>query len=283
MILITGSSGFIGKALFRRMSEEGVSLLKLNSDNGGICNKKNFATLVDQPISHVFHLASKTNVPESWVYPEEFLKTNLLGTKNVLDFCQKRSIPLTYVSAYIYGSQNILPIDETRSPNLSNPYAQSKRLAEELCLFYQLAYALPVTIVRPFNVYGPGQADTFLIPTIISQAAKSNLVTLKTLKPRRDFIFISDLIEALYVIYARRTSHKVYNIGSGKSYSVSEVAHKIVKIMGTPKKIVGTDEERANEIDDCYADISKIKAELGWQPKVSLDQGLRLTLDITFT
>ena len=127
---------------------------------------------------------ARTFVPDSWDDPQAFCQTNVLGTVNVLEFCRKKRIPMTYVSAYVYGHPDSLPIARDSAIRPSNPYALTKRLAEEACEFYASAYDLPVTTIRPFNVYGIGQAEHFLIPAIISQALDSGeKIVVKDLAP----------------------------------------------------------------------------------------------------
>lgn len=169
MILITGSRGFIGHALKPKLKDLHFDIIEVNSQNGGINNPKRFEGLLSQDITHVFHLAGKTFIPESWKTPANFFTTNVFGTQNVLEFCRKKKASLTFVSAYIYGNPEMLPIREDNAICPNNPYAQSKYLAEQLCQFYAREFDLKVNIIRPFNAYGIGQDKRFLIPSIINR------------------------------------------------------------------------------------------------------------------
>lgn len=274
-ILVTGASGFIGRSLLSRLKGQGLEVIPIDSAVGDIANRGTLAMFAQQEIAHVFHLAGKTFVPDSWDDPQAFCQTNVLGTVNVLEFCRKNLIPMTYVSAYVYGHPDSLPIGEDSAIRPSNPYALTKRLAEEACEFYASAYDLPVTTIRPFNVYGIGQAEFFLIPEIISQALDGGQeITVKDLAPRRDYVYLEDLVTALLTTLNMPAGYRVYNIGSGISLSVQEVIDTIQNIAGTKKKVVCDNVARTNELLDVVADISKAGKELGWHPGFSFHAGI---------
>ena len=274
-ILITGASGFIGRALTARLKAEGRDVVPVDSADGDIASRGTLAKFEQENIAHVFHLAGKTFVPDSWDDPQAFCQTNVLGTVNVLEFCRKKHIPVTYVSAYVYGHPDSLPISEVSAIRPSNPYALTKRLAEEACEFYASAYGLPVTTIRPFNVYGIGQAENFLIPAIISQALDGGeKIVVKDLAPKRDYVYLEDLVTALLATLAKPGGYRVYNIGSGVSLSVQEVIDAIQDIADTQKKVVCDNAVRANELMDVVADITKAGDELGWHPGFSFHAGI---------
>ena len=151
-ILITGSDGFLGKNLAFELSKLDYQILGLNREDGDLA-----VLPIDQLISEeklvekVFHLAAKTFVPDAWENPEEFIKENISSTLNVLNFCRLRKLPLIYISAYIYGEQNSLPIREDSAIKPSNPYAQSKYLCEEICRYYVQVFSLDITIIRKWD------------------------------------------------------------------------------------------------------------------------------------
>lgn len=274
-ILITGASGFIGRALASRLKALGRDVTPVDSTDGDIANRETLVKFAQQDIAHVFHLAGKTFVPDSWDDPQAFCRTNVLGTVNVLEFCRKQCSPMTYVSAYVYGHPDCLPMKEDSAIRPSNPYALTKRLAEEICEFYASAYDLPVTTIRPFNVYGIGQADFFLIPTIISQTMDAGeKIVVKDLAPRRDYVYLEDLVTALLATLDKPYGYRVYNIGSGVSLSVQEVIDAIQDIADTHKEIVCDNAARTNELMDVVADISKAGNELGWHPGFSFHAGI---------
>ena len=274
-ILITGASGFIGRALAFRLKAQGRDGMPVDFADGDIASRETLAKFAQQDIAHVFHLAGKTFVPDSWDDPQAFCQTNVLGTVNVLEFCRKSRIPMTYVSAYVYGHSDSLPIGENSAIRPSNPYALTKRLAEEACEFYASTHDLPVTTIRPFNVYGIGQAENFLIPAIISQALDAGEeIVVKDLAPRRDYVYLEDLVTALLATLDKLGGYRVYNIGSGVSLSVQEVIDAIQNIAHTQKKVVCNNAIRTNELIDVVADISKAGNELGWHPGFSFHAGI---------
>ncbi|MDH5666794.1 MAG: NAD(P)-dependent oxidoreductase [Nitrospira sp.] len=274
-ILVTGASGFIGRALAARLKSEGWGVIALDSTDGDIADQETLSELDQENISHTFHLAGKTFVPDSWANPQAFCHTNVLGTVNVLELCKKNRIPLTYISAYVYGHPDSLPISEDSVIKPNSPYALSKRLAEEACEFYANAYDLSVTTIRPFNVYGIGQAEKFLIPEIIRQALdKGGEIVVKDLAPRRDYVYLEDLVAALLATLRKAGGYRVYNIGSGISRSVREIIDIIQKIAGTNKKVVSRQMVRTNELMDVSADISKAGVDLSWHPRCSFREGI---------
>lgn len=273
-ILITGATGFIGRALSKALKNQGYDLILMRSANGDIARLDTFDQYRDADISHVFHLAGKTYVPDSWSNPQAFYQTNVLGTTSVLEFCKSRRVPLTFVSAYIYGHPEILPIKEDSRIQPSNPYALSKRLAEQACEFYSHTHDLPISVIRPFNVYGLGQDEKFLIPSIIRQALTGEKIVLQDLEPKRDYVFLDDLVEALTATLVPSDGYKVFNIGSGSSLSVKEAVDIIQDVAKTKKEVVSEKKVRSNELMDVVADISKAQKILGWYPRYTFRQGI---------
>lgn len=274
-ILVTGASGFIGKALTTKLKSFGYDVVSVDSANGDIANRETLAKFEQQNFSHIFHLAGKTFVPDSWDDPLAFCQTNVLGTINVLELCRRKHIPVTYISAYVYGHPYSLPISEDSPVRPSNPYALTKWLAEEVCEFYASAYDLSVTTVRPFNVYGIGQAVNFLIPAIINQALDGGReIAVKDLAPKRDYVYLEDLISALLATLKRQCGYRIYNIGTGISLSVQEVIDVVQEVAGTHKKVIGGNEVRSNELIDVVADVAKAEKELGWRPVTDFRAGI---------
>lgn len=277
-VLVTGSRGFVGSALKKRLLSEGYEVLEMDADND-VAAPASFSRLEEARPAHVFHLAGKTFVPESWQDPLAFYNTNVTGTMNVLDFCRRNGASLTYVSAYLYGVPERLPIPEDAPIRPNNPYAHSKYLAEQLCEFYAREFNVRTTVVRPFNVFGPGQAERFLIPFIIRQAIEENEIRVKDLAPKRDYVYIDDLVDALVVSMGSKEGFAVYNVGSGYSVSVGEVISAVQDALGTDKPVVSENEVRKNEINDVVADISKAARGLGWRPAHSFKEGVKKIIE----
>ena len=274
-ILVTGANGFIGSHLTRALEQDGCSVIRFSLSDGDIAH----VAFDYSDIGHVFNLAARTSVPDSWRVPRNFYETNVLGTVNVLELCRRTSASLTYISSYIYGSPLRLPIDEEHPVRPFNPYSSSKILAEEAARFYASSFHVPVTIIRPFNVYGPGQTNSFLIPTIIQQACSLETRSIEVAddRPKRDQLFVSDLVQLLL-----RTMNgcglRTYNAGSGYSVGIPEITGLVNELLDTSKPLVSRGERRPSEVMDVIADITRAKADLGWQPHVSLREGLHLTI-----
>jgi nucleoside-diphosphate-sugar epimerase len=273
-VLVTGAGGFIGSHLVKALRAAGHAVLTHSTRQGDIKN----CHLSFQGVGHVFHLAARTFVPDSWSAPMSFYEVNLLGTVNVLEFCRAQGASMTLLSSYVYGPPARLPISEDEALCAFNPYSHTKILAEETGLYYQRQFGVPVTIVRPFNVYGPGQDRRFLIPKILTQAIDPGQTTIVVadLRPRRDYLFVADLIDLLVRTVFRREGG-IFNAGSGSSWGVGEVVTMVNGLLPVPKPVVAGGPIRPDEVNDVIADISRARLEFGWAPRVTLRDGLRET------
>ena len=175
----------------------------------------------------------------------------------------------------MYGKPASLPICESTALSPLNPYAFSKKLAEEACLFYMDAFDVSLLILRPFNAYGADQSASFLIPSIVSQVRACHTIHVKDLEPRRDYVYIKDLVDAICKGIDGRINTGIYNIGSGVSYSVGELIAIIQGVLGTSLPVVSEDQRRPGEIMDAVADIEAARRELDWTPRFSLVDGLQ--------
>ncbi len=278
-VVITGATGFIGNALTKRLNQDGVHVEGLSSEDGDIANIDLDVRLANNKPDYVIHLAGRTFVPASWKDPFDFYRVNVLGTLNVAEYCRRHGISLIYLSAYVYGSTVSLPIREDSFVKPNNPYALSKFLGEEVCRQYSEAFGLSVVIFRPFNVYGPGQSKSFLIPTIINQVLNNDVVELDSLEPRRDYIYIDDLTDVIALSLKSSLVARIYNIGSGYSMSVLDVVQTILLKAGVNKSVISRNIKRENEVMDVVADISRLNDELGWSPKFKLADGVDAILN----
>jgi nucleoside-diphosphate-sugar epimerase len=269
-IAVTGASGFVGKHLMERCTNE-ITFHPLSLNQ---LNEKEKSKLFDVSIDHVFHLAAKTYVPDSWINPHEFYQVNVMGTQRVLDFCKEQNCSLTYVSSYVYGVPQYLPIDELHALVPNTPYNHSKFMGEELCRFYHNAFNVNTAIIRPFNLYGPNQNTVFLIPTIIEQALLENKISLESLTPKRDYLFIDDFIDLLMATIKYKGC-EVFNAGYGFSYSVKEIADIVINLLNKEgMEIHSANKIRNNEVMDVVANIDKAKKIFNWSPTTNLNDGL---------
>jgi len=229
----------------------------------------------------LINLAAKTFIPDSFKNPLETYKTNVIGTLNMLEYSRKKDIKrFVFISSYVYGKPDYLPINEKHSLSALNPYSQSKIIGEELCKSYHRDFGLKIDIIRPFNLYGIGQDDRFLIPFLINQCLnKGNSIFIQNLKPKRDYLYIEDFIDILLKVINNETRDlRILNAGSGVSYSVAEIIELIFKKMDITKKIVEKGTKRKGEIFETVADIVQAKKLLGWKPRYNLEDGLELMI-----
>lgn len=277
-VAITGSEGFIGKALTKRLKELNYDVFGIDIKYGiDILDYDQLSTIPQFDI--VIHLASRLIVPESYEIPHSYYMTNVMGTLNILELCRVRKSRMIFFSSYLYGHPEYQPIDEFHPISPFNPYAQSKILCEDLCKAYNRDFNVPVVIFRPFNIYGPGQNDHFLIPSIISQC-KTGKVALKDPRPKRDFIYISDVVEAaIAAIKYDQTSIEVFNIGYGKSFAISDIIDIVQSILKMDIEITYSNEIRENEVLDTICDNEKALSLLNWSPASTLEQGLRTMIE----
>jgi|CXWL01.1.fsa_nt_gi UDP-glucose 4-epimerase len=280
-VLITGHTGFIGRALVAALQgDEKFEVIGFSRSDGNLLD---FDSLAGLPaIYKIVHLAGSVGVPQSWQRPLETYQNNILPTLNVLEFARRYRTPVIYMSSYIYGTPQYLPVDEAHPVNCNNPYARSKWQAEILCEAYAADFEVPVIILRPFNVYGPGQTRDSLIPHIVYQAKYEHKIQVKDLGPKRDYLYIDDLLSALLsVIDAEQNGSQIYNLGFGKSYSVQEIVEAALKLMKKQIPVISTEEHRPNEIMDCYSDSRKFAGRFSWRPQVNLDEGIAALLELT--
>lgn len=272
VVLVTGSSGFMGMPLSERLEQAGFTVIRHSEANGDIA----CCRLPNGGVNHVYHLAARTFVPDSWSRPLPFYTTNVLGTVNVAEFCRRQDASLTMLSSYVYGAPRFLPISEEHPLAAFNPYGHTKLLAEEVCRYYSQQFGIKVTVIRPFNIYGPGQAGHFLIPTLLRQVLDPQVreVSIADDRPKRDYLFIDDLIDLLLLTIDPRESD-AFNAGSGSSVNPRELAELMLRAAGLEKPVVSRGEIRADEVLDTVADVGKAKRIFGWAPRTSLSDGIK--------
>jgi nucleoside-diphosphate-sugar epimerase len=281
-VLVTGATGFIGSVLVPELQRAGFHVRSHSSVDGDLarCDLPRF------DVDRVIHLAGKSFVPDSWVEPRAFYEANVLGTVTVLEFCRRTGAAITFVSSYVYGHPRRLPIAEDHPLEALNPYGHSKILAEDAVRYYHAAFGIAATIVRPFNVYGPGQPGRFLIPRLIDQALdpRCSHLEISDLRPKRDYVHVEDLVRLLTAAgdaegvanpANRANLDDVYNVGCGRSTSVADLVDTVSALTHTAKPVRLVGEPRRDEILDVVADISRARATLGWEPRIDLQEGLR--------
>lgn len=279
-ILITGAKGFVGNSLTKLLKSESFIVNEISdSKTHNLCDWEVVANIPKSDV--IIHLAGKSFVPNSFKEPLSFYNNNISSTLNILEKARIDDSRVIFFSTYVYGRPEYLPIDEKHKSSPLNPYTQSKLVCEQLCEAYNRDFGVPITIFRPFNIYGPGQNLSFFIPTIIKQLS-NEFIYLNDSRPKRDFIYIDDVISAIHqcIIHENlNDSFQVYNLGTGISTSIKEVVELIVEISKSKSKVIFSNKVRKGEILETTADINKIKRELNWNSKTSIKEGMKKTIN----
>jgi NAD dependent epimerase/dehydratase len=304
-VLVTGADGFIGSHLVELLFSEGYSvkaLAQYNSFNHwgwledinckedieivtGDIRDPYFCNEICKNIDIIFHLAALIAIPYSYIAPQSYVETNISGTLNICKAALEQNVSrLIHTStSEVYGTAQYVPINEIHPLQAQSPYSASKIGADSMAISFFNSFNLPVTIVRPFNTYGPRQSARAFIPTIISQIA-SNQKNLKLgdTKPTRDLNFVIDTCRGfLEVAKESKSIGEVINIGSNFEISVGEVAKIIKKEMGSSIEII-SDESRIrpekSEVMRLWCDNTKIHQLTGFKPDYNIHTGLKKTI-----
>ena len=311
-ILLTGAGGFIGSHLADRLVTMGLKVRVLSHYNSrhdlGNLNLLDPSVFSELEIftgdlmdtdgvrsamkgcDTVFHLGALIGIPYSYQNPNHVFLTNTQGTLNVLlaarDLGTERIVHTS--TSEVYGTARIIPINEEHPLQAQSPYSASKIAADKIAESFYCSFNTPVVTVRPFNTYGPRQSARAVIPTIISQALAGGEIKLGMLDSRRDFTYVNDTVNGF--ILAAQTAGvegNVFNLGVGEDNTVGEIADMIFKIVkekkgGTFEAKIQQDTNRLrpqrSEVMRLISDNSKAKRLLNWQPQITLEQGLRQTV-----
>lgn len=307
-VLVTGSEGFIGSHLTEMLLDMGydVRAFVLYNSFGqwgwldtlpadkrssldvvmGDVRDPVFVRKAMEGVDCVFHLAALIAIPYSYYAPDAYVDTNIKGTLNVLNAARDlhtRRVMVTSTSE-VYGTARYVPIDEKHPYQGQSPYSATKIAADRLAESYFRSFGLPVTIVRPFNTYGPRQSSRAVIPTVISQLLAGNdEIHLGSLTPTRDFVFCKDTARGF--IELSRCEDAVgreVNIATGQEISIGALAQKLIDLIRPGAKIV-CEEQRlrpaASEVERLLGSNDLLYALTGFRPRTSVDEGLKITAD----
>lgn len=233
----------------------------------------------------VFHLGALISIPYSYKHPAEVVSTNIMGTLNVLLASRDLGVErLVHTStSEVYGTARVAPISESHPLQGQSPYSASKIGADKLAESFYCAYDLPVITVRPFNTYGPGQSGRAVIPTIITQALSREVIQLGNLESTRDFTYVDDTVSGfLRAAESEINPGEVFNLGTGEEIAIGELARMILKMTGSQAAIETKTlrlRPRKSEVMRLVSDNTRAREVLGWAPRVSLEDGLQLTID----
>lgn len=281
-ILITGSEGFIGSHLVKHLSKSFEIIkfdLRISSFQDTREPKYVMKFLKENKPDIVVHLAANADVSMSKDDAKIDLELNTVGTINMLDAIKETGIDLFILSssAQVYGEPQYLPMNEEHPLNPKSAYAIAKMAAEKYCDFYREKFGLPTTIFRFFNVYGPGQPATVVIPNLINKInlAKNSIDMLGSKNDSRDFIYVDDICDAFDKCIQHKPVGEIINLGSGKETKILELSEVIAKILNKKIKFIYSDKINPSKINRMIASIDKAKKILKWEPKTNLEDGVK--------
>ncbi|MFI6091806.1 SDR family NAD(P)-dependent oxidoreductase [Streptomyces sp. NPDC051218] len=303
-VLVTGAEGFIGSTLVDLLLEQGAEVrafvhYKPYAEKGHLAHLmgdprvemlagdvRDAGRVMDavEGCDTVFHLAALIGIPYSYDSPGAYVQTNVVGTENVAEACRRHSVRrLVHTStSEVYGTALTAPISESHPLQPQSPYSASKIGADMMALSHWHAFELPVTVVRPFNTYGPRQSARAVIPTILAQLhSGATEIKLGSLTPTRDFTYVTDTARG-FMALARcdaAVGHAV-NLGVGQEISIGELARELIGASGREARVV-VDPARlrpsGSEVQRLLSDNSRAREWAGWTPAVSLTEGLKRT------
>lgn len=305
-VLITGADGFIGSHLTEALIDEGCQVKAFcyyNSFNSwgwldsfpkeklrqievftGDIRDPNGVRKAMENIDVVFHLAALIAIPFSYHSPDSYVDTNIKGTLNVLQAARDLGIERLLVTSTseVYGTALYVPIDEKHPKQGQSPYSATKIGADSLAESYFKSFNLPVTVVRPFNTYGPRQSARAVIPTIISQLLSgANEIKLGSLHPTRDLLFVKDTAAGfIEIAKSDECLGQEVNIATESEISIGDLAQKLIGIIHPEAKIVSDDirlRPEKSEVERLLGSNLKIRKLTNWQQQYSLDEGLKIT------
>jgi len=307
-VLVTGADGFIGSHLVEALVLNGFKVRALalyNSNNSwGWLDTIDKAIIKDvevvtgdvrdqycvlnaaKGIDIIFHLAALIAIPYSYIAPESYVDTNIKGTLNVLLAAKELNTKRVFITSTseVYGTAQYVPIDEKHPFQGQSPYSATKIGADRLAESFYRSFGVPVTIVRPFNTYGPRQSMRAVIPTIINQLLSGvNEIKLGNLSATRDFNYVKDTVNGFLAIAEfESTIGEEINIASQSEITIGELANKLIKIINPDAQII-QDEARIrpeqSEVNRLFGSNTKIMSMTNWKPQYSLDEGLKQTIN----
>ena len=311
-VFVTGSDGFIGSHLVESLVRDGLNVRALcfyNSNNSwgwldnipaeikssievvlGDIRDPNLVKNSMKGCDTVFHLAALIGIPYSYVAPSSYVDTNIKGTLNVLQSAMELNVQrvIHTSTSETYGSAQFVPINESHPLVAQSPYAASKIGADHMALSYFKSFDTPITILRPFNTYGPRQSNRAVIPTIIGQIASGKKeISLGLTSPTRDFNYVIDTCDAFKAVAkSNKTIGQVINAASNFEVSIKETVNIISEIMNVDIEIISENERirpKDSEVNRLFGDNTLIKELTNWSPKFSgvdgFKEGLKITIE----
>jgi NAD dependent epimerase/dehydratase len=304
-VLVTGADGFIGSHLTELLLKYGYQVKALSCYNSfnywgwldgishpnlevvtGDVRDPHFCKFVTKDIDIVFHLAALIAIPYSYTAPDSYVDTNIKGTLNICQAAKENGVKRIMITSTseVYGTAKYVPIDENHPKQPQSPYSASKIGADAMAMSFYNTFELPVTIVRPFNTYGPRQSSRAIIPTIISQIANGKKeIKLGDLSPTRDFNYVKDTCQGFIELSKCEAAiGQEVNICSNYEISMRDTFELIAKLMNSNVKFIEDSQRlrpKNSEVFRLWGDNSKIKSLTGFTPVYSVEQGLKETIE----
>jgi NAD dependent epimerase/dehydratase len=303
-VLVTGGCGFIGSHLVEALLAHGAQVTVLDAYNS--TSSVAFLDGLEDPaldirlgdvadpflmrelsrgVDTIFHLAALIGIPYSYVAPAHYVRTNINGTLSVLEAAKLEGVRrVVHTStSETYGSAQFEPMDESHPLVAQSPYAATKIAADQLASSYFRSFDLPLTILRPFNTYGPRQSMRAVLPTIMAQALFADNIVVGSLDPVRDMNYVSDTTKSFLAVGASESVEgQLFNIGSGTGRTIAEMIEAVQRVAGTEKP-VRQDKARVrpekSEVRALICDYRKAAETFGYQPSVSFEEGLARVRD----
>lgn len=307
-VLVTGADGFIGSHLVEGLLDEDCqvkafvfynafnswgwldTLPKERLDQieifaGDVRDPNGMRTAI-KDVDVVFHLAALIGIPFSYHSPDNYVDTNIKGTLNVLQACRDYGIEKVLITSTseVYGTAQRVPINEDHPRHGQSPYSATKIGADSMAESFYRSFQLPVSIVRPFNTYGPRQSARAVIPTIISQLLKGKeAIKLGALHPTRDLVYVKDTVQGFITIAKDEyTGGKELNIATQEEISIGDLAQNMIDLIN-PNAFIETEDQRKrppkSEVERLLGDYTKLHKLTGWKPQYTLNEGLQETID----
>jgi NAD dependent epimerase/dehydratase len=304
-VLVTGADGFIGSHLVEMLVKRGYKVKALSLYNSfnywgwledinclndievlnGDIRDPHYCRHITKNVDIIFHLAALIAIPYSYVAPESYVSTNITGTLNICQASKDNGVSriIHTSTSEVYGTAQYVPIDEKHPLQAQSPYSASKIGADAMAMSYFNAFDLPISIVRPFNTYGPRQSARAIIPTIISQIANGEQqIKLGDLSPTRDFNYVSDTCNGfISILESDNTIGETINIGSNFEISMADTLGIIKELMHSDVEFI-TESQRLrpekSEVFRLWCDNSKILNLTGFVPEIAIKEGLQKTI-----
>jgi len=290
-ILMTGSTGFIGRHLLHRLQREGYFVDEFLDD---LTIPSDVSRKLQRRYDVVIHLGALTFVPSSWDVPESYMEVNTMGTLNILKNHRMWDSLIHFSTSHVYGLQTKFPITEDSRPNPLDPYSVSKLAGEHLAHVYCMKYKKRLIILRPFNNFGEGQRETFLIPSLIKRACTNEpYIPLEVRgNSMRDYLYVENTCDAVVKIVEKLSEDEsfgrvsmddytepIFNVCSGECLSTLEIAEKVNMLVNGIQNVKLVESDRELDIPKLHGSYEKLSRVVGWSPRIDFDDGLRRTVN----